>query len=321
MKNKIIRTWKYLREFNFPCFIFYLLSNIIPCEKVGNGISWYLLQKKHNSIIKYLSRYYYAALQEEKNHSYNTINEKNKKNIWTAWFQGEDNEPEVIQLTIASIRKYANLHEVIVLTDDNISDYLDVPDNLQQKYRKGTIGKAAYADLIRLMVLAKYGGIWVDATILLNDPFDEKCYDLPFYSIGVDDDKSQYISSNRWIAGIIGSKVNSKYSFILSTMFNQYWTEHELYIDYFIIDYLITLIYINDEDFRKTVDSFRKMQFHTNKIKEIINKPYDEVCLMNLLPKGQMYSLTYREKYYLETPDGELTNYGFLYNTIIEKEN
>ena len=313
MVNKLKKTLKYIHEFNLICFITNILSTIIPYKNAGNKFAWLLLQKKHNSILRYLSRYYYKAVKEDI-HVPASDTEKHDKCIWTAWFQGEENAPEVIQLTLASIRKNANKHNVIVLTDENINTYIDIPVLIQKKYINGTIGKAAYADIIRLMILAQYGGIWVDATILMNSPFDEASYDMPFFSVGVDDINSQFVSANRWIAGIIGSNNNSKYSYVLSKMFNSYWIDHDEYIDYFIIDYMITLLYNHDEEFRAIVDTFSKMIFHTNELRKVMDKPYSEACMNDLLREGQLYSLTYRQKYYKKTSQGEKTNYGHLYS-------
>ena len=280
MVNKIKKTWKYIHEFNLICFITNLLSTIIPYKNKGNRFAWFLLQKKHNSILRYLSRYYYKAVKEDI-HFFASDTEKYDRCIWTAWFQGEENAPEVIQLTLASIRKNANKHNVIVLTDENIHRYIDIPALIHKKYIDGTIAKAAYADIIRLMILARYGGIWVDATILMNSPFNETSYNMPFFSVGVDDDNSPFVSSNRWIAGIIGSKNNSKYSYILSKMFNSYWIDHDEYIDYFIIDYMITLLYNHDEDFKAIVDTFSKMKYHTNELRKVMNAGATASCFIN----------------------------------------
>lgn len=320
MIKKIKKMCKYIHEFNLVCFITNLLSTIIPYKTEDNKIAWFLLQRKHNSILRYLYRYYNRAVRADTQQlSDNKVMKGYEKCIWTAWFQGEENAPEVIQLTIASIRKNANKHNVVLLTDDNLHTYIDIPDRIQKKYLNGTIGKAAYADIIRLMILAKYGGIWVDATILMNSPFDETCYDMPFFSIGVDGKKSQFISSNRWIAGIVGSNGNSKYSYILSKMFNDYWLDHDEYIDYFIIDYMIAILYNNDIGFKIIVDSFSKMKFHTNELRMVMDKQYSESCMNNLLRKGQLYSLTYRHEYIKETMQGKQTNFGYLYSLFFDK--
>jgi hypothetical protein len=93
---------------------------------------------------------------------------KDKKYMWTCWFQGYDNAPPIVKACINSMYKYSDGYEVIVLTEETISDYVSMPDFIIEKYKAGIISPAHFSDLLRTLLLITYGGIWLDATVLLT---------------------------------------------------------------------------------------------------------------------------------------------------------
>ena len=91
--------------------------------------------------------------------------------IWQLWFQGEDNAPEIIKVCFASVKKHAKNRKVIVLDDETWRQYISLPEYIVEKYNDKTIGPAHMSDVIRVCLLEKYGGTWIDATILLSKSF------------------------------------------------------------------------------------------------------------------------------------------------------
>lgn len=86
--------------------------------------------------------------------------------IWTMWLQGFENAPELIQKCITTVQKQYG-DEVIVLTNENIYNFIDIPDFIIEKYKKGIISNTHYADIIRFLIIEKYGGLWLDGTTFL----------------------------------------------------------------------------------------------------------------------------------------------------------
>ena len=41
--------------------------------------------------------------------------------------------------------------------------------NIEEKFEKGKIGMAHFSDLLRISLLAKWGGMWIDSTALCTD--------------------------------------------------------------------------------------------------------------------------------------------------------
>ncbi len=294
------------------------MSQLFPYNDNKGKLSWKLLQHKHKVLLKYLTKHYYpVALHTEVKSQQES---QYKDCIWTAWLQGEENAPESIRMTLASIRKNVNGHQVIVRTRDTIDQFVDVPQAIKEKHQRGIIGNAHYADVARMMILAKYGGLWMDATMMLHEPIDEALFLKEFYSLGTPNtEPSRFVSDHKWIVGIVGGSKDSNYLKQISAMLNAYWCENVTCIDYFVFDYLIAALYQNDKSFSKIVDDLPRMRYYCTFLHGILNNAYDENTVNELLADGQIYTVTYKQNYKKSTADGQETIYGHLFQLFLNE--
>ena len=310
MRKKIVWYIKYSKEYGIKCLFATILANVVSYKRIRSDLSWRILQYKNKVIIQYLFKYYKEYTGDC---SSNIEAVQCEKYIWTAWLQGEEQAPEVIQMTLSSIKKNSNGCKVIVLTRKNIREYVDVPSIIEEKHRNGIIGYAHYTDIVRMLVLKEYGGLWLDATMFLAHEVDCRAFKMPFYSVGINDNKrTRFVANHKWIIGIIGGERNSRYLSQIAEMMVQYWKEHEMVIDYFVFDYLIMLLYNKDRGFASIIESLPQVNNYPGKLREEMNQPYSEKVLQALLSEKQPYYLSYKYKYHKTTIDGQTTNYGYL---------
>ncbi|MBO4498948.1 MAG: hypothetical protein J5732_01690 [Bacteroidaceae bacterium] len=112
-----------------------------------------------------------------------------KKVIWQYWAQGFEGElPEVVKVCLASVDKYKGNYEVIRLSDKTISEYVDLPDFVWEKRRNGW-SIAFFSDVLRLALLYVYGGVWLDATILLTEPIPDRYSTYDFFMFQRDENE------------------------------------------------------------------------------------------------------------------------------------
>ena len=95
-----------------------------------------------------------------------------QKIIWQYWGQGltAAQQNETVRLCFTSVDQYKTDYQVIRLDEESVKDYLDLPDFIWEKKKNAQFKPAFFADLIRLALLDCYGGVWIDATILLTAP-------------------------------------------------------------------------------------------------------------------------------------------------------
>jgi hypothetical protein len=92
------------------------------------------------------------------------------KLIWTYW-DNPDKIPKTVKLCMESWAKYNPEYKITLLSKLNYPQYITIPDNIST-HPNFNDNPARFADLIRIHVLAEYGGVWIDSTILLNRPLD-----------------------------------------------------------------------------------------------------------------------------------------------------
>ena len=95
--------------------------------------------------------------------------QKRTDKVWFCWMQGLDSAPKVVNVCYHSLKKNLKGKEIIVITNENIHDYVTFPDFIEEKFKKGIIPMAHYTDMLRLELLIRYGGTWIDATVYCSD--------------------------------------------------------------------------------------------------------------------------------------------------------
>lgn len=86
--------------------------------------------------------------------------------IWMYWDQPLEEAPEYVRLSVDTWRQHNPGWEVRVLSDRNLSTYVSLPEVKSERKIQWK------ADLIRLSLLAEYGGVWADATTYCRTPLD-----------------------------------------------------------------------------------------------------------------------------------------------------
>ncbi len=93
-----------------------------------------------------------------------------QKTIWCCWFQGLATAPELVRKCVQSWRDFNPGWEVRCLDADTIARYVDLGAHVELAHQ--TITAASLSDILRVILLHEYGGVWVDATCLCNAPLD-----------------------------------------------------------------------------------------------------------------------------------------------------
>ena len=76
--------------------------------------------------------------------------------------------PEIVQICFDSVDRNRGDYRVIRLTDTTVSEYIDLPDFVWRKRENSQFTRTLFSDLLRIALLSVYGGVWLDATILLT---------------------------------------------------------------------------------------------------------------------------------------------------------
>lgn len=240
------------------------------------------------------------------------ISEENAP-IWVCWWQGIDAAPDLVKRCVRSIRDNAGTHPVHLLDKNNYTEFLEVPEYILKKVTDGQMNLAHFADYIRVSLLAKYGGLWLDSTIFVSKPVPDSIFYQEIFT-----PKSQpvlnplYIPNGRWATFCIGGRKNAVLFDFLSAAYEEYWLNNQTAVDYLFFDNLIELAYQNIPAVKSQLDALPFNNQHCNSLRDamLADAPATEFqsCIYD---DTIFYKLSWKALYGLKTPDGEDTVYRY----------
>ena len=141
------------------------------------------LIKKHEAMNAYFERTCIKVTEERIcNIKIPEQDENYKDCIWICWWQGMKNAPDIVKKCVESIRIHAENHKIVIITDENYKEFVTFPTWLEEKYKRGIITKTHLSDLLRISLLAQYGGIWLDSTFFCTGDL-QPYFDMPVWSL------------------------------------------------------------------------------------------------------------------------------------------
>lgn len=235
----------------------------------------------------------------------NTSNNSNV--IWVFWAQGYDKAPKLVKKCIDNIKRCINGYKVIVIDMNNIRDYVDIPEYIFNKVESKKITLTHFSDILRINLIAKYGGIWMDSTVFVDENINNLIIDNK-QIITIPQTNIDYnISEGKWSAWMIGTKEICDYFNIFRKFFNIYWEKYDRLICYFLIDYLFEYAYRNNQIFKENIDLVKEIEFSVYDLVEKRN----ELCTKNEFEKFMHNNYINKLNYKLDYSFEKLDTYAF----------
>lgn len=178
---------------------------------------------------------------------------KNAK-IWIYW-NNPDSMPLMVKSCVDRIREMSNGHEVIVITDKTLPDYVKFDPIVWKKYLDGQITRTHLSDFIRVALLYKYGGVYLDSTVYPLRPLSDKFFCLEFFSNHTNPIPDSYqIAHSRWSSFMCGCRKGNLMMKAALDVFTEYWKRYDRLMDYVLIDYTYNLLYDHIPSIKSMID-------------------------------------------------------------------
>ena len=166
----------------------------------------------------------------------------------------------------------------------NLFNYVDLPKYVIEKWNKGIISNTLFSDFIRLDILNKYGGIWVDATVLFTGPLPKYIVDSDFFLYRC----NVYDVAKFGESWFIKSESHNRILKLTLQLMNKYWKKENKIKDYFQMFIFMQMVikrYPEDVDNMINIPSSipHMMQKYLN------STYYDSICSIT-----NIHKLTYK---------------------------
>lgn len=265
---------------------------------------------KHKRILAYLKENYSDFIS-----SYESETVKQGENcgaVWTMWWQGEENVPEVVDMCLASMKRYKGNHPLRIITKNNYSDYLSLPDYIFEKVNSGAITLTHFSDIVRFFLLHEYGGLWLDSTIFVTGGIPEDIFKLDYYTVRRPFPEKNYnIVKNRWTNFLHASRKGNLLCKFVLNFFLEYWKTHGILIDYFLIDYALYIAYTEIPQCRAILDSVPMVNYDIYRLESLLNDKWD-VEVFRAVERDTHFSKLTNKRKFKKYRFGHETFYGRL---------
>ena len=222
------------------------------------------------------------------------IIEKSNK-IWICWFQGIENAPELVKACYNSVLKNYKDKEIIVLTEENYKKYVDIPEYILKKWKKGYITFAHFSDILRIELLSKYGGLWLDSTIFTTKKSDlvfNEDIDLFVYKqVDLDRKNSLAVVASNWL---IYANKNNNIINLTKKLLYYYWKDYNYAINYNIFHIFFKLATEVYKDEWKNVPTFNNISPHILQFE--LNDDFQEIRFNEIKNMSDFHKLNWRIK-------------------------
>lgn len=299
-----------IREFGLRAALWRWYLYVLPSRKKMRYISF--MTKYMNKIFKpvtdeFIKGTYDSDLSVPKDHI-----TPRKIPVWVCWLQGERSMPELVRMCYRQLKKnIPEYAEIYLLTLDNYSWYITLPDYVIRKFNEKKITMIHFTDIMRVSLLYAYGGMWIDSTVFTSRRLPDEFFGSRFYGQKMAD-KNRYPdepSNAQWSGFLMsGEKGNKLFCYLRNTLWH-YWSRHDKLIEYLILDYCLLSAYNAMPEFKADIDNIKPNNEALWELWKRINKEYDEEEYKQIIKSTTFFKVSYKAELKKYTDEGKETFY------------
>ena len=312
IRNRLVITVKSFRSdlYFSPYFAMLRLGSELGGRLHLHKLSQAATEKKNRWIDSYLEKQLKSVCNQFENDTQEGHYAPNAP-IWVCWWSGEETAPPLVERCIQSIRKNANGHPIHLITESNYAQYLDIPEYILTKVQNGTMCVANFSDYLRFSLLARYGGLWLDATIYCDRELPEDIFKRSLFTCKGRTGPGAFYSDYRWTAFCFGGYQGNVALRFAQALLDAYWKDNSVSIDYLLVDYLVHLAYRKNATARRLLDELPENNLRRDDLQAAMNAALPASRIDQILqPDTVLYKLSWREKYKAKTENGKESVYG-----------
>ena len=297
-----LRDWGYAKDY-VECMLKQLIKKSISQKTLFTDVFGYSLTKT-GFADKYLAGQLtmYKSYSWLKKHFENDLKqikaelpkeqncEAAEKQVWICWLQGMENAPQIVQDCYASVCYWMKDWKITVITADNMNEYVQFPDYIVRKWKEGVISNTHLSDLLRLELLIRYGGLWIDSTTYMTGT-------IPAYI----DDSNFFVYRNGWMdmeminmgSWLIFSKYTNNIILLeTQSLLYAYWKKYNYIKNYFLMHIFFRMVTDANPELWEQVPAINHIDSHL--LMQELPKHYDENRCQQIMRLTPIHKLTYK---------------------------
>lgn len=218
--------------------------------------------------------------------------------VWFCWFQGVEVAPALVKRCLESVERYLPEKRIVTVDHRNYRDYVDFPSFIEEKFQKGDIPHAMFTDILRLELLIRHGGMWLDSSVLMTDPDKLEKREWLDGLLDADLFMFQYMhKQTKRFQGIsswvITANAGNWALMTLRDMLYAYWRDYDCVLDYYIFHRFFGMIV---EQWPEVLNGMpRRWSIPSLYLRDCLADDYDEEWWKELTSHVCFHKLNYRK--------------------------
>ena len=276
-----------------------------PPKLINSVISQKLelfLQKKYMPVLLERKAYYEGL----------TFEHKRSQFVWFCWLQGIEQAPPIVRACLASLKQNLKDREIIIVTENNWREYVELPEHIVRRWEKRQMPPALFTDLLRLQLLIRHGGTWIDSTVLCTGTAHAKdLLDADLFLFQYRSPESSPASFEGISNWFITSCTNNTVLLVLRDLLYAYWRDYDCTLYYFIFHLFFSMLAKEYPEAIAEMPYGYSVWSHT--LQRHWEEPFSQKKWDRLTSMVNFHKLTYRVDNKVEEDKG---NY---FNWVLEK--
>lgn len=228
--------------------------------------------------------------------SLSKIDGSQSNKVFCYWAQGFDAAPPIVPACQRQLKKFTPNDSIVLLHEKNIKNYIAVPEFVKNKL---STRSAFFSDILRLLLLSRYGGTWIDSTCYLTHNLEVDHHPehgaFTAFKVGPPSTLSVWYLKARNDSWIVH---------LWKEAMLMYWENYDDAINYFIFHHIFEALYRLDERFRSERDaviqlpSSKPHEWYFKLSEDFNREDYHEICT-----HSNIHKLTYKTNPQMDRPD------------------
>lgn len=299
---------------SYPLIENKVLSTQCKKQELWNKCILLTIKQIIQPVIDSFENYYRTILSD------NHVKEVRNR-IWSCWWQGEENAPVLVRKCFESIRSRILNYEIsmVIITKDNWNKYIEIPEYIFEKVKRGLISYTHLSDIIRIKLLKKYGGLWLDATIYCPHKFDVNIFQRVFYSIKRENiyDNFEVVIPKSYTLFLINADKHNILLEFLDRAGMYYWQNKDSLLVFHLFVYMVRLAYDSFSDVQKMIDNVPINNLEVETLNRKMNEAFDKEEWERMSKDTSFFKLSNRQEYREYDKYGQMTFYGFFIRGLL----
>jgi len=269
---------------------------------------------RHEACKKYLRKKYNYIVEKYKNLNIDESKKiGSKTTVWRYWHQSVDSVPYPVDITLKSMDNKVGEHPIKILDQNSYKEYIDVPDYIEEKCQNGQMNIAVFSDYIRVALLKKYGGVWLDSTFYVNSKFPSEIDNMCFYTINQGNKRKWVVTRDKWSVCFLACAPQNLLISFCEEFLREYWKYETTPVAYLMTDCIIGIAYDEIPAISKMINEVPKNNTHCfDFLSDFRNEDYDEETQRQMGNDTFVYQLSYKFTWNKKGANGKLSNFGGL---------